>query len=383
MTTDRTCLAIADISGYSSYLAGVELDHAQDILADLLTATVDPLRPVFRVAKLEGDAVFLFAPIDEVDGSVLLDLVEGCYFGFRRRLRTIASASTCTCRACERMQDLDLKLVVHHGEALVHEVLGQRELVGTDVVIAHRLLKNSIRDELDVSAYALLTDACVESTTLDPQGLGMLRHEQDYDDVGPVAGWVHDLALAWQTEQERHQVHVSPGEALWSSEAFLPDVQPGVAWEWMTVPSLKIQFESGFDEITEDLPAGSRRGVGGRVHCMHGEDTVDMEILDWRPTRYVTSQGTFPNGVPFVVTDEIEVRDGGVVARKNMRAPSPESQDDLTAVLEMFAPVLDTWMPRLAEILAERPVADSAIPEAPLPDFDESSRRASAVSSTD
>lgn len=29
---ERTCLLIADIAGYTSYLAGVELDHAQDIL---------------------------------------------------------------------------------------------------------------------------------------------------------------------------------------------------------------------------------------------------------------------------------------------------------------------------------------------------------------
>lgn len=31
------CFLIADISGYSGYLATVELDHAQDILADLIT----------------------------------------------------------------------------------------------------------------------------------------------------------------------------------------------------------------------------------------------------------------------------------------------------------------------------------------------------------
>ena len=30
---------IADISGYTGYLADVELDHAQDILADLITET--------------------------------------------------------------------------------------------------------------------------------------------------------------------------------------------------------------------------------------------------------------------------------------------------------------------------------------------------------
>ena len=33
-------LLIADISGYTSYLAGAELDHAQDILADLMTTVV-------------------------------------------------------------------------------------------------------------------------------------------------------------------------------------------------------------------------------------------------------------------------------------------------------------------------------------------------------
>ena len=51
-----TCFLIADISGYTGYLVDVELDHAQDILADLVGAVVTALRPSFRLAKLEGDA---------------------------------------------------------------------------------------------------------------------------------------------------------------------------------------------------------------------------------------------------------------------------------------------------------------------------------------
>ena len=38
---EPACLVIADITGYTSYLAGVELDHAQDILADLMDTVVD------------------------------------------------------------------------------------------------------------------------------------------------------------------------------------------------------------------------------------------------------------------------------------------------------------------------------------------------------
>ncbi len=35
-TTQYGYLVLADISGYTSYLAGVELDHAHEILTDLL-----------------------------------------------------------------------------------------------------------------------------------------------------------------------------------------------------------------------------------------------------------------------------------------------------------------------------------------------------------
>ena len=64
---ESACLMIADISGYTGYLAGVELDHAQDILADLMDTIVGALRPPFRLSKLEGDAVFVYAPTPEID----------------------------------------------------------------------------------------------------------------------------------------------------------------------------------------------------------------------------------------------------------------------------------------------------------------------------
>ena len=85
---EPACLVIADISGYTSYLAGVELDHAQDILADLTDAVVRALRPTFRLAKLEGDAAFAYVVTDVIDGSILQDTIEHCYIAFRRRLAT-------------------------------------------------------------------------------------------------------------------------------------------------------------------------------------------------------------------------------------------------------------------------------------------------------
>jgi hypothetical protein len=49
--TEPACLVIADISGYSGYLIAVELDHAQDVLADLMGTVVGALRPSFELAN--------------------------------------------------------------------------------------------------------------------------------------------------------------------------------------------------------------------------------------------------------------------------------------------------------------------------------------------
>lgn len=76
--TELGCLALADISGYTSYLAGAELDHAQDVLEDLTETVVRSLSPPMKLSKVEGDAVFVYAPFDAVGvEQQLSELVEG------------------------------------------------------------------------------------------------------------------------------------------------------------------------------------------------------------------------------------------------------------------------------------------------------------------
>ena len=51
------------------------------------------------IAKFEGDAAFVYAMAEKVDGSLLQDTIKVAYFKFRRRLRDIKQASTCECKA--------------------------------------------------------------------------------------------------------------------------------------------------------------------------------------------------------------------------------------------------------------------------------------------
>jgi hypothetical protein len=64
---------LADIGFYTAYLAGVELEHSHDVLADLLGMVADNLCPPLRLAKLEGDAVFCVAREGRpIEGETLL-----------------------------------------------------------------------------------------------------------------------------------------------------------------------------------------------------------------------------------------------------------------------------------------------------------------------
>jgi uncharacterized protein YndB with AHSA1/START domain len=331
---ERSCLLIADISGYTSYLAGVELDHAQDILADLIGTVVNTLRPTFRLAKLEGDAAFMVAPQEEIDGSLLLDTIERCYFGFRRRRRDVRQATTCECDACMRIPDLNLKFVAHVGPVVRQQMAGLDELIGRDVIVIHRLLKNSVAETTDATAYALLTDACATALGLEPAGLGMRPHLETYDVVGEIPGWVHDLERRWQEEDTRARVRVGPDDAGLQT-AFPTTAPPPLVWEAITTPGGRMAWSVGVTGVTTDA-TGNRRAVGATNHCMHGKDEILEQILDWRPFDYLTVRSTMqtPGGpVTFVNTLELEPTPEGTIV--HMRFAPPETERERAILAEM------------------------------------------------
>jgi uncharacterized protein YndB with AHSA1/START domain len=338
-SSEPACMVIADISGYTSYLAGVELDHAQDILADLIGTVVGALRPAFRLAKLEGDAAFVYVVTEAVDASTLQDIVEGCYFAFRRRLRDIQQASSCECNACILIPSLDLKLLAHHGRIARQRMAGRDELVGSDVIVVHRLLKNDIETSLGLHAYAIYTEACMQAAGVDdPVALGLRQHRQTYDGVGEVVGWVRDLAGAWTEEQARSPVMVGAKEAAWEYSRVLPG-PPELVWDYLTSPIRRPQWQVGVEAVEESTTAG-RRGVGTTNHCIHGKDAIVEEILDWQPPRYLTLRFQIPQpGIPkFTMTEMLESVDDGTRLTVRLRKPRTAKERD---ALGLVGPMLE------------------------------------------
>ena len=327
------CLVIGDISGYTGLLADTELNHAQDALRDLIRTVVDRLRGPFRLAKLEGDAAFVYSPEARIDGSLLLDTLESAYFAFRRRLDAIARATSCDCNACVRIPSLNLKFVGHQGRFVVERLYGTDELTGADVIVVHRLLKNGVTDETGLHGYVLLTDACVAAAGLDPGTLGMREHREAYEQLGEVPGWLYDLEARWQRERELKRVTVSDRTAFARIQADL-SLPPEAAWTYLTDPGHRARLIPGVERIDE-VPSDGRRGVGTRNHCVHGDGATLEEILDWRPFEYFTLESVIPGALRFVTMTAFEPIEGGT--RVTIRIQRPRGARD-RAALEAIGP---------------------------------------------
>jgi uncharacterized protein YndB with AHSA1/START domain/class 3 adenylate cyclase len=358
--------AIADISGYTNFLAGVELDHAQDIIADFMDTMVKALRPPFRLAKFEGDAAFVYAVADKADGSLLQETIESAYFKFLRRRRDIKQASACECKACVAMGDLDFKFVVHHGETVKQKMGGREELAGRDVILVHRLLKNTVSEKLGGHAYALYSDACIQTMGIDPVTQGLVEHHETIDIIGDVKLWLSDLNEAWRKENESARVEVTRAEAymIWDFDIAAP--RPTV-WEYFAVPGQRQKWWPS-DAIVE-TSSNKRRGTGAVNHCMHGKDYNVEEVLDWRPAHYFTTSTLLPiPGTPKIVwTYAFEDRaDGATHLEMRFAKPKPKDQAFVDQAAAKFKERIIKAIGKMRAILEHEEASPSVVEEPPL-----------------
>ena len=191
MAIRHAVLLIADIGGYTNYMHWnrTHLAHAQQTVAGLLESVIDAGKGL-KLAKLEGDAAFFWEPDGNAKVLVCdrLSLMRRSFLTRRERFkRDIA----CECASCEQLDQLSLKFVVHQGEVAEQKVKRHVELAGVDVILVHRMLKNSV----PVIEYVLMTDpvaACLDESMREL--CRPLIH--DFEGIGETSTHYIDLATS-------------------------------------------------------------------------------------------------------------------------------------------------------------------------------------------
>ena len=262
-------LLLADISGYTSFMAGTELEHSQEILGEILRLLVAQLTPTLDLAEVEGDAVFVYSPEKRLGrGETLLELIETAYVAFRNKREFMRAGTTCICKACAAIPTLDLKFITHYGEFILQDITGKQKPVGSAVNLSHRLLKNSVSEATGWKAYALFTEGSLTKLNVQPEG--MHEEVETYEHLGNVKTRSMDLHARYVELNKITTVLIKPEEAH-DSATLEYAAPPAVVWEWIIDHEKRNLLGEGKLHWSTGLRPGGRTGLGATSHCAHGK----------------------------------------------------------------------------------------------------------------
>jgi hypothetical protein len=320
---------LTDISGYTEFLTKSELDHAQDALQNLFDVQLAHIKYPFVISGFRGDAIFMYVPEANIcEPQTILEALEKLFFVFADTLRQMIQNTTCTCRACQNMSKLDLKMVVHYGEYVIQKLGEREELLGADVIVPHRMLKNSVIEQTRIESYALFSDAAAEAANLSHLAFPLVPHTEVYAHIGEVNMQVLDLRKVWEREQEKRRFVVTSGEA-WLTFDWGPILAlPSTVWEYLTTPRLE-QAWAGYDLVERTDGLGGRFQPETEYHCAHGQVHFFNKILDWKPFEYVSLEQNISIGIKLVQTRRVVESPAGTKVVFHIREPDHPVTEEL------------------------------------------------------
>ena len=159
----RVVIVLADISGYTRFMVENQMSaiHGQQYITFLIETLLREVNIPLRLQEIEGDALFLYAEDPGSDGewkSMLAQIpamLSRFFDAFYEGIVLGLEATPCECAVCSHGKELALKIIVHSGHAVFHQIGGFNKVSGPDVILAHRLLKNSVPDK----EYLLMSEA--------------------------------------------------------------------------------------------------------------------------------------------------------------------------------------------------------------------------------
>ena len=173
-------ILIPDISGYTEFLTQTEIKHSSHIINELLEGIIASNRLGFHLSEVEGDAILFYKKGAAIPRAELVEQCVEMYCRFHQQLMVIERDSICRCGACRTSSSLTLKFVAHFGEIQEIKVSNFLKATGADMIVAHRLLKNSIEKH----EYLLLSNSL---TQMNGNGsLLWMSGQEEYASIGKV-----------------------------------------------------------------------------------------------------------------------------------------------------------------------------------------------------
>jgi hypothetical protein len=165
-------------------MTSTELTHSSQAINMLIDAIVTAVGEDYDVAEIEGDAVLLIRKGAAPSKKEIKEICLRIFNAFHFQLKWMQQHAVCPCGACQCLINLSLKFVVHHGPVAEIKIGRFVKQSGIEMIIAHRLLKNSINN----NEYLLVSDKLLNqfSDLAEPDELEWTSSSEEYSSIGKI-----------------------------------------------------------------------------------------------------------------------------------------------------------------------------------------------------
>jgi len=232
-------------------MTSTELSHGTFAINMLIDAMIKAVGDEYEVAEIEGDAVLLIRKGEAPSKKEILDICIKIFNAFHFQRKWMQQHAICPCGACLEINNLTLKFVVHHGPVAEIKVGRFVKQSGPEMIIAHRLLKNSINN----NEYLLMSEKLLEQVP-DPAGpadFEWISSSEEYGSIGRV-GYRFTLL-----NEARKKCPAPP--------------EPQTAYPTDNTPYLELIIGANYRDVYMVM-----MNIPGRAEWMPGLQKVEQEI---------------------------------------------------------------------------------------------------------
>lgn len=264
---------IPDISGFTQFIKKTEIIHSQHIITELLELIIKETGNNFSLSEIEGDAVLFYNTSTLPDYEKIKLLCITIFKKFHRHLKYYVRDRICQCGACSSTENLSLKFILHYGTITRYLVGGHQKLLGEDLIIAHRLLKNSITN----SEYILFSDDFIKASKLKKDQVKELNiSKENLESIGNSIYYYQTL-LPFKKDIEEPPPRSSvvfPNIKIGPMQEI--KAQPKELLSLLAEPELRIKWMKGLKKFT--LKNQKINRILSSHECLIGSNQLEVAI---------------------------------------------------------------------------------------------------------
>ncbi len=178
---------VPDITGFTKFIATSELSFSSYFIPGLLRRLIGANILKLNIGEIEGDAIFFYKTGRLPAVAMVARQCKLLFQTFHDYLKLIEKEDPENFAKHLADGQMGLKIVIHYGQIMAANIKGRTKLIGQNVIIAHKLLKNGIQE----GEYVLLTQDYIDKTSGKDIGIwfpwGKVMHgSETYEYLGEV-----------------------------------------------------------------------------------------------------------------------------------------------------------------------------------------------------